>query len=215
MRIAVFGATGMAGSAIVAEGLGRGHHLLALSRHPGAGTEHRRLVSRAAEVADAASVDSALATVDAAVLTIRLQPGEESRLAPLTTRFLDVAQRRRTRVLVVGGAAPLRSPEDPHRLLIDDSRHVPQEWQQIARASLDQLRRCEAHPYPGWVYLSPPAILEPGPRIGSYRRGTDTLLVDPHGVSRISAADLAIAVVDELETPRNDRLFTVAEDLAR
>lgn len=34
MRIAVLGATGMAGSAIVAEALDRGHHVTALSRHP-------------------------------------------------------------------------------------------------------------------------------------------------------------------------------------
>lgn len=215
MRIAVFGATGMAGRAIVAEGLERGHHILGLSRHPENRSDHARLTNRAADVADAPSVGSALAAVDAAVLTIRLQPGAESGLAPLTAKFLDVARQHGTRILVVGGASPLRSPEDPDRLLIDDPRHVPHEWKQIAQASLDQLRRCETHPYTGWIYLSPAATLEPGTRTGRYRRGTDTLLTDAHGVSRISVADLAIAVVDELETPGDVRHFTVAEDLPR
>jgi putative NADH-flavin reductase len=56
---------------------------------------------------------------------------------------------------------------------------------------------------------SPPALLEPGVRTGRYRRGTDTLLVGAEGRSWISAEDLAVAAVDELETPGPDPLITV------
>lgn len=212
MKMAVFGATGMAGSRIVVEGLHRGHRLVALSRNATDPIGHERLISRALDVADAAAVESVLATVDAAVLTIRLQPGAESGLAPLTRGFLDAAQRCGTRVLIVGGAAALRSPTNPDRLLIDDPHHVPEVWRPIARASLEQFRLCQAHPHTERVYLSPPAVLEPGPRSGRYRRGTDTLLTDAHGVARITAADLAVAVVDELEAPSGVQHFTVAAD---
>lgn len=214
MRIAIFGATGMAGQMIVAESVHRGHRVVALSRNSGDSVGDDQLITRAVDVADAAAVDSVLATVNAAVLTIRLRAGAESGLAALTAGFLDAAQRHGTRVLIVGGAAPLRSPGDPDRLLIDDPEHVPAEWRPIAHASLDQLRLCETHPYGGWVYLSPPALLEPGARSGTYRRGTDTLLTDRHGVSRISAADLAIAVVDELEAPAGVQHFTVAAEVS-
>ncbi|MFF0032867.1 hypothetical protein [Streptomyces avermitilis] len=46
-------------------------------------------------------------------------------------------------------------------------------------------------------------------RTGRYRRGTDTLLTSADGRSWISAEDLAVAVVDELETPGPERRLTV------
>lgn len=48
-----------------------------------------------------------------------------------------------------------------------------------------------------------------GERTGTYERGTDTLLLDATGISSITAPDLAIAAIDELEDPRNDQHFTV------
>ncbi|WP_456303079.1 hypothetical protein [Streptomyces mirabilis] len=77
----------------------------------------------------------------------------------------------------------------------------------VAAAGTAQLRTCQAHA--DRVYLSPPALLEPGERTGRYRRGTDTLLTGADGRSWISAEDLAVAVVDELETRGSERLITV------
>lgn len=212
MRIAVFGATGMAGSAIVSEALTRGHQVIAASRRPSTTASHDdRLAVRAVDVANPDAVDPVLAETDAAVFTIRLAPGEEHQLAPLTRGFLDVAERHRTRVLIVGGSAPLRSPNHPDRLLIDDPDHVPEAWKTIAQASLHQYNACQEHPCTGWVYLSPPAVFEPGERSGRYLRGTTTLVIDANGVSRITAPDFAIAVLDELENPSNERHFTVAQ----
>ena len=211
MRIAVFGATGMAGSAIVSEALTRGHHVVAASRRPAtANMAEERLSARTVDVADPDAVDAVLTDVDAAVLTIRLAPGEEDRLAPLTRGVLDAAARHSTRILVVGGSAPLRSPNHPDWLLIDDPAYVPEAWKAIAKASLDQFHTCKEHSYTGWVYLSPPAVFEPGDRTGSYQRGTTTLLTDTDGVSRITPPDFATAVLDELEQPGDDQHFTIA-----
>lgn len=55
----------------------------------------------------------------------------------------------------------------------------------------------------------PPAVLEPGERTGRYRSGTGTLFLGADGESRISAEDLAVAVLDELRIPAIDRHFTV------
>lgn len=210
MRIAVFGATGMAGRAIVTESLVRGHHVLAASRRSSTTTvAHERLASRRVDVADRGAVDAMLADVDAGVLAVRLAPGDEDRIAPLTRGVLDAAARHGTRLLVVGGSSPLRSPHHPDRLLIDDPDHVPEAWKAVAQASLDQFRTCTEHAYAGWVYLSPPAVFEPGESRGRYRRGTTTLLVDAEGSSRITPPDFAIAVLDELEHPGDDPHFTV------
>lgn len=212
MRIAVLGATGMAGSAIVSEAITRGHQVIAASRQPSAtGSDDDRLAVRAVDVAEPEAMDPMLAEVDAAVLTIRLAPGEEKQLAALTRGVLDAAERHGTRALIVGGSAPLRSPSRPDRLLIDDPEHVPEAWKAIAQASLDQYHACQEHSYNGWVYLSPPAVFEPGERSGSYLRGTTTLVTDTNGVSRITAPDFAIAVLDELESPGAEQHFTVAQ----
>lgn len=201
MRIAVFGATGMAGSAIHVEALTRGHQVVAVSRHlTSDASNDAQLTVRAADVA---------------VLTILLPRGEEDRLAPLTRGFLNAAARHDTRVLIVGGSAPLRSPSHPDLLLIDDPNHVPDAWRAIAQASLDQYRSCQKHPYDGWVYVSPPAVFEPGERNGSYQRGTTTLLTDERDVSHITAPDFAIAVLDELENPSEVHHFTVNQGPAR
>ena len=150
-------------------------------------------------------METLFAGTDAVVAATRPALGEEHTVTATTTALLDAAAKAGTRILVVGGAAPLRIADG---LVLDDPRYVPPEYRAIAGASAAQLDVCRAHPA-DWVYLSPPAVLEPGSRTGSYRRGTTTLLTRPDGTSRISAEDLAAAVVDELENPGADRHFTV------
>jgi uncharacterized protein len=49
-----------------------------------------------------------------------------------------------------------------------------------------------------------------GDRTGTFRLGTDQLLVDANGKSSISYEDYAVALVDELEQPKHlRRRFTV------
>jgi hypothetical protein len=52
-----------------------------------------------------------------------------------------------------------------------------------------------------WTYLSPGAYFVPGERTGKFRLGTKELVSDAKGESKISFADYAIAIVDELEKP--------------
>ena len=54
-----------------------------------------------------------------------------------------------------------------------------------------------------WTYVSPPGRSAPGERTGRYRTGTDELMVDGAGDSAISMEDYAVAILDEVETPRH------------
>jgi uncharacterized protein len=59
-----------------------------------------------------------------------------------------------------------------------------------------------------WFYVSPPASFGawvPAPDNGSYRLSEDVLLKDDAGNSTISAADLARAILDEIEQPQFHR----------
>ncbi|MYU29247.1 EamA family transporter [Streptomyces sp. SID7810] len=209
MTIAVLGATGMVGSRIVAEAAARGHRVPALSRRPvGA---HPGVIPVPVDAGDPDAVHEALAHcgADAVVVTVRTDPVDEDFLLGATRTVLDAGARLGLRVLVVGGAGALRSPGAPGLLVADDPAHVPARWRPVAAAGVAQLRACRSHPHTDWVYLSPPALLEPGPRTARYRRGTDTLLTAADGRSWISAEDLAVAAVDELEAPGPDRHITV------
>jgi putative NADH-flavin reductase len=54
-----------------------------------------------------------------------------------------------------------------------------------------------------WTYFSPALTIAPGQRSGNYRLGTDTVLTNDKGESKMSAEDFALAVLDELEAPKH------------
>ncbi|ANZ39296.1 NADH-flavin reductase [Lentzea guizhouensis] len=203
MKIAVVGAAGMVGAEVVAEAVRRGHDVTAVVRTASLEVPGVRIAR--GDATDREFTTTVLSGVDGAVAAVRPRPGQEATVGPTTTALLDAALAAGTRTLVVGGAAPLRSPGGTG-LVLDDDRYVPPHIRPIAAASVRQLEVCRAHAA-DWVYLSPPALLEPGERTGTYRRGRDELLTGP---AAISVADLAIAVLDELENPGTDRHFTVA-----
>ncbi|GAA2317560.1 NAD(P)-dependent oxidoreductase [Streptomyces hawaiiensis] len=216
ITIAVLGATGMVGSRVANEASARGHQVIALSRKPaGENAEDPNVTSVAVDANDSHTVREALAgsashgAADAVVLTVRTMPVDEEFLVGTTRTVLDIAAQLEIPVLVVGGAGALRSPDDRNLLVADNPAYVPAEIKAVAAAGIAQLRTCQSHAGADCVYLSPPALLEPGVRTGRYRRGTDTLLISTDGRSWISAEDLAVAVVDELEAPGPDHLITV------
>ncbi|TDC23183.1 NAD-dependent epimerase/dehydratase family protein [Streptomyces sp. 8K308] len=205
MRITVLGAAGMVGSRVVAEAARRGHEPVAVHRRAPSDTSPTAVV---ADANDPDRMTELFASTDAVVAATRPAPGHEPTLVTTTTTLLDAAAKTGTRILVVGGAAPLRVPGDPDRIVLDSPEYVPPEYRAIAAASAAQLDACRPHPA-DWVYLSPPALLEPGARTGHYRRGTTTLIAAADGTSHVSAEDLAVAILDELENPGADRHFTV------
>ncbi|ONK09341.1 NAD(P)H-binding protein [Streptomyces sp. MP131-18] len=208
MRITVIGAAGMVGSRVVREAASREHGVIAVFRRGRPALLPPGVTAVEGDANDPRHMSELLEDADAAVAATRPAPGHEDTAVTTTTALLDAAATARVRILVVGGAAPLRVPGRPDRLVVDSPEYVPREWRTLAAASAAQLDACRAHPA-NWVYLSPPAVLEPGHRTGTYRRGTTTLITSADGTSRISAEDLAVAVLDELENPREHQHFTV------
>jgi putative NADH-flavin reductase len=79
-----------------------------------------------------------------------------------------------------------------------------------AWATINALGQLRHEPDLEWSYLSPSADLKAGQRTGQFRLGTDQLLVDATGQSRISVQDCAVAMIDESERPTRVRQrFTV------
>ncbi|MEV3961161.1 NAD(P)H-binding protein [Nocardia sp. NPDC050193] len=208
MKIAVVGAAGMVGSRVVAEAAHRGHEPVAVYRTGRPAGLPPGVAAVRGDANDRPRMTELFRGTDAVVAATRAAAGREHTVAASTTALLDAGAASGVRVLVVGGAAPLWNPGEPGRLVLDSPEYVPGSIRAVAGASVAQLEVCHAHPA-DWVYLSPPALLEPGQRTGTYRRGTTTLVADAAGVSRISAEDLAVAILDELENAGSDRHFTI------
>lgn len=213
MKIALIGATGFVGSALLQELLSRGHAVTALARHPEKLTAHAGLQVVRADVLDAAQVASALKGQDA--LISAYNPGwSEPEINRLFTQgydaILDGARQAGVkRVLAVGGAGSL---EVAPGLQLVDTPQFPAEWKQGALAARDLLTRLRGETTLDWSFVSPPIALAPGERTGRYRTGGDQLMPGAGDTpAGISVADLAVAIVDEIERPQHlRRRFTVA-----
>lgn len=212
MRITVFGAAGAVGGRVVADALLRGHEVTAVVRSRRSlaelpvAAEHRLGDAGRTEDVVALSADQ-----DVVVSATRPAPGREDELVQAARALLAGVRESGARLILVGGAASLTVPGGAGRLVLDDPTYVPPAWRPIARACSDQLAACRDETQADWTYLSPPALLEPGPRVGTYRLGTDELVVDARGDSRISIEDLAAVLLDEAERPRHRRArFTAA-----
>ena len=213
MKIALIGATGFVGSAVLTELLSRGHSVTALARHPDKLAAQPRLQVVKTDVTDAAQVARAVAGHDAIVSAYN--PGwSEAEIYRLFGQGYDgilagAKQAGVQRVLAVGGAGSL---EVAPGLQLVDTPEFPAEWKQGALAARDLLTRLRGETGLAWSFLSPPILLAPGERTGQYRTGGDQPLPgsgdQPSG---ISVADLAVAIVDEIESPKHTRQrFTVA-----
>jgi len=111
-------------------------------------------------------------------------------------------------LLVVGGAGSLFVA--PGVQLVDTPQ-FPAEWKQGALAAREALNWIRTENTLDWTFLSPPILLQPGERTGQYRLGDEAPLMNGDQPGSISEADLAVAMVDELETPRHvQKRFTVA-----
>lgn len=211
MRVVVFGATGRIGSRVADELLRRGHQVTGVVRRRRGGSGLRTpLTLVTADIGDTESVAQAVRGHDAVVSAIGPARGESPEVVVRAARsVLEGLRRARVgRLIVVGGAGSLEVPSGGHLL---DTPGFPPEWRPVALAHRAALEVYRNETEIEWTYLSPAASIVSGVRTGRYRTGSDRLLTDPHGVSAISAEDLAVAIVDELETPRHlRRRFTVA-----
>ncbi|MFP5393102.1 MAG: NAD(P)-dependent oxidoreductase [Gammaproteobacteria bacterium] len=206
MNIALIGATGYVGSAILAEALARGHAVTAIVRNPSKLPRHERVKGVEANVNDTAGLAQLVAGHD--VLISAFNPVRDADGAA-SRSIIAAAQRSGIpRLLVVGGAGTLLLPSGER---VVDQPDFPAEWKEGALRTAAFLDLLQAEAGLDWVFLSPAALLAPGERTGRYRIGQDRLLVDADGASRISLPDYALALLDEAERPQHHRMrFTVA-----
>lgn len=206
MKLALIGPTGFVGSAVLDEALQRDHQVTALARTPGKLAARDGLTVVQADVLDPAQVAAAVAGHDAVISAYN--PGwsdpqlYDTFLRGTRAIFEGVKRAGVKRLLVVGGAGSLYVM--PGVQLVD-TPEFPEAWKQGALAAREALNLIRQETGLDWTFVSPAARLEPGERTGKYRLGADELLMDGDQPARISVADLAVSILDEVERPQHIR----------
>ena len=203
MNVALYGATGKAGSRILKELVDRGHRVTAIVRSPQKLPQSSpAVVVRQDDLSDPKKIAAAVNGVEAVISAYGPAHDDPDAIVGVTQRQIEALSRgTNARLIVVGGAGTLHVA--PGVTLID-SGYLPEPVLPIARAHAKAFNLLRASTV-DWTYLAPAAYFEPGERTGKFRLGKDELVANAQQESRISMEDYAIALVDELETPRHRR----------
>jgi uncharacterized protein len=211
MKIALIGPTGFVGSAILHEALQRGHEVTAIVRDPGKLKPHPKLHPQKADVQNEDEIARLVAGHDAVISAFNpgwSNPDIYALQVKGTQSIINGVKRAGVkRLLFVGGAGSLEVKPGIQSV---DLPGFPTEYKQGALATRETLNVLRKETGLEWSFLSPSADLFPGERTGKFRLGTDQLLRDVNGESRISIEDYAMAMIDEGEKPKHIRQrFTV------
>ncbi len=210
MKIALIGASGFVGSAILKEAAARGHSVTAIARNPDKVAQSKGIAAVKADVTDAGKLAGLLKGHDVAVSAFNGGWGDPDIYAKHlagSKAIAETAKQAGVRLIVVGGAGSLLAPDGSQ---IVDSPQFPAEWKEGARAARDALAALRQETWKDWAFVSPAAHLAPGERTGKFRLGLDHPVLDDKGESHISVEDLAVAIIDEAESPKHTgRRFTL------
>ncbi len=199
MNLALYGAAGMLGSRIAKEALDRGHSVTALVRTLGKlALKHENLVKIQADATDATDIAKQVKGHDAVICAIGSHDanGPETLKKAAHALIKGLKEAGVLRLMWCGGAGSLEIA--PGQLIIDQP-WFPAAWLPAARAQQECLNILKSETELEWSYASPAALLEPGERKGKFKLGGDQWVVDKNGESKISAEDLAFAIVYQLE----------------
>ncbi|HRN83194.1 MAG TPA: NAD(P)H-binding protein [Hyphomicrobium sp.] len=214
-RIHILGGTGYAGRQIARAAARNGHQVVSFSRDRPA-DEIEGVAYRSGDVLDDAFLASAFDDADVVISALSaVGPfAEQDKLRALLRKAARMAADRGVRFGVIGGAGSLLTEPGGSRLV--DTPDFPEAAKPMSlelAGALDDLKAVQDERL-DWFFVSPAANFgahAPGEATGRYRIGADVVLRDANGDSELSAPDLALAVVEEIEKPvHRRRRFTVA-----
>ena len=215
-KIAVIGATGLVGNAVVAELAERGHSIIAFARNIDKVIKHDNVQAVAFDVNNA---DFAKQLVGIDVVVSAYNPGwtNPNYVADFKQSYASILTAIKTAnvpyALIVGGAGSLYVAPN---LQLVDTPDFPADVYAGANAARELLAELKERNDINWAFISPAAMFAVNPvyfdKTGKYRLGTDDVLMNADGTpADISVPDLAVAIADDVENQAYlHKRFTVA-----
>lgn len=212
-KIAIIGASGMAGSAIYN----------AVKENPnltpvGIVRNEKKAHELLGDDADLITGDifdiseSMLNKFDVIVDAFGTTPDNAAAHIHLAEKLISIARKNNIRVIFILGAGSLYTGEDHHRV-VEDIRKLPDSdsWVNTPVQQLKELEYLEDVDDVDWLGISPSMTFEAGPA-ADYIMGTDELLYNDEGDSKTSSGTMAEVVVKEIVTPEHSQMrITVAD----
>jgi len=212
MKIALIGATGFVGSALLNELINRGNSITAIARNP-AGNDKANWVK--ADVRKPNELAKVLENHD--VVISAYNPGWEN--PNIYEDFIagskDIQEAVKKsgvkRYITIGGGGSLFVAPGVQAV---DTPDFPKEYYPGASAARDYLNIIREEKELDWVFFSPAFEMHQGittGRTGKYRLGLENPVFDADNRSILSVEDLAVVIADEAENPKHhQQRFTAA-----
>lgn len=199
MKIAVIGANGKAGKLIVKEAIERNHDVTAVVRSENK-SEASKVINKdlfeltKADLTDFDVVVSAFGTFNPDTLSLHSKTVEH---------FSEILDGKNTHLLIVGGAGSLYLDESKTTKLFEIPE-FPKIFKPLAQAQSDELDLLRTKENINWTFVSPAAnFVEDAPKTNNYGIAGEILTTNKEGISYVSYADYASALLDIIEENSN------------
>ena len=211
--VVIFGASGKIGGIIVVEALERGHKVVGISRNPAKlSVDNPNFSAAKGDVTDVESFKSVTQGADSVVISVQgngegnlPENSVHARAAKVATDAL-AQMKNAPYVIQVGGATTMLGGKEEMLKGLPFPAPEGSEMYGMFFGHLEALNTYRASDV-DWTVITPPMNIEGWSpqgitninRTGTYRTSTTELVKDAAGKNRVNVADLAVAVVDELE----------------
>jgi putative NADH-flavin reductase len=212
MKIAIIGATGFVGSAILNELAGRNHDITAIARNP---KNTSNATWKSADIFNVDALAEILKGHDAVINAYN--PGwtnpniYDDFIAGSKAIQEAVKKSGVKRFITIGGAGSLFVAPG---LQAVDTPDFPKEYYAGATAARDYLNILKEEKDLDWAFFSPAFEMHQGitiGRTGKYRLGLDNPVFNDEQRSILSVEDLAVVIADEAENAKHHQVrFTAA-----
>lgn len=196
MKIAVLGASGFIGKAVVSEALKKNYTVYAVSRS-GAFEDNQNLVSIHHDVNDWEALSEQVKDVDAIISTFNggwKNPNLYEDFIQGSHSIIQLAKKLDKHLLIVGGASSLYDTKTNKQFYYG----VPSDFQAMVKGAFDLYHELIGDTSFKWTFISPALNLTETPATYDYNIGGDYVLTDNSGASNASIYDLADLLLKSL-----------------
>lgn len=212
MKIAIIGATGFVGSAILNELATKNHEITAIARNP-KNTKNINWIA-----ADISNIDALAALLEKNDVVISAynagwtNPNIYDDFIAGSKAIQEAVKKSGVkRLIVIGGGGSLFVAPN---LQAVDTADFPKEYYVAATAARDYLNIIKKEKDLDWAFFSPALEMHQGittGRTGKYRLGLENPVFNEDKRSILSVEDLAVVIANEVEIPKHHQVrFTAA-----